>query len=209
MTEIHIEKKPKPVWPWIIGALLFILAIILVFGNGWQDNLKSEVAGEQEVPREVTEYISYVRETEPAEEMDLHHDYTSEGIQRLALALEALVDETDTEGTDMDDKKDRLKQTADFIQQDPYSSTHADSIRAAFNIASELIASIQQQNFPELTSETERVRSAARDVDPQTLTLEQKTHVQHFFEESASALDAMAGRMNGNGRQNQERSYNH
>jgi hypothetical protein len=207
MADINIEKKPKSVWPWIVGSILFVLAIILIFGDGWQQKMgdDSPVAGITNgngVPQEIEDYIAFVRTTEPSREMEMDHDYTAEGIQKLAAALDALVNETDSD-VNINDKKDRLKQTADYIQQDPYSTSHADSIKAAFTIASEIIASVQQQNFPGLSSETASVKSAAQNIDPGTQTLDQKEQVKDFFEESASALDAMAKHMNGNGNHNQ------
>jgi hypothetical protein len=204
MTEIHIEKKPKPLWPWIIGALFIVLAIILIFGDTWQKNIgddlpAADITGNKAVPQEIENYIAFVKNTEPNEEMEKNHQYTSEGIQKLASALDALVDETAVDVI-INEKKDRLRQTAAYFQQDPYSSSHADSIKMAFNLASEIIMSMQQQAFPELGSEAESVRSAAQNVDQETLTLDQKGQVKTFFEESASAIDAMARNINGNGK---------
>jgi hypothetical protein len=204
MAEIKIEKKNRPVWPWILAAVIVILAVVLLIPGDTGRNAEqavTEITGNDrgEVPNEISEYVTFVKGREGTDEMGLHHEYTSEGIRKLSSALEALVDETGTDDNRMNENKNRLREIADYIQDDPQSLTHADSIRAAFVIASDVIVSVIDQNFPELKSESERVQSSARDVGPETATLEQQESVQSFFEESASALNEIAKRWNENG----------
>ncbi|MDQ3190841.1 MAG: hypothetical protein M3Q58_04535 [Bacteroidota bacterium] len=194
MTEIHVQKKKKPVWPWVVGLILIVVVILLLVDNGAQKKAEMAVT-EREIPEEVTDYILYVRQTDASDTMNIHHEYTSEGIQKLASALEALVDEINSQEVEMDEKKDRLNQIADYIQKNPQQLTHSDSIRAAFELASDIIVTIQQAHFPEVSEDVQNLQSAATAVNPGTPTLDQSAQIEGFFEESASALDALAQRM--------------
>ncbi|MBA3901528.1 MAG: hypothetical protein H0X62_15220 [Bacteroidetes bacterium] len=212
MAEIDIQKKKKPIWPWILGILVIIAAIVLLGREETRDEVGETVApitnGEAEVPEEISEYVAYIRQTEPTEEMGIHHEYTAEGLRKLASALDALVSETDTDDVEISDKRGRIEEAANYIQQDPYAGTHADTIKAAFVVASQVILALQRQNFPDLSNEAQNLHSTAQDIDAQTLTLEQQEGVKEFFEESASTLDAMARRWNenGNGTRNGDRT---
>jgi hypothetical protein len=201
MAEIKIEKKDRPVWPWILAAIIVIFAAVLLLRDDTRQDAKQVVSGTTsddrgEVPDEISQYVAYVQGRDGTQEMDLHHEYTSEGIQKLASALDALVDETDTENTEVNDKRDRLKDIADYIQDDSQSLTHADSIRTAFVIASDVIASVIAQNFPELSAESQNVQSSARELSTEKPTLEQRDNVQGFFEDSATALNEISKRWN-------------
>jgi oligoendopeptidase F len=206
MAEINIQKKKRPIWPWILGILVIVAAIILLGRDDTRKEAEQAVApitnGDSEVPEEISEYVAFVRTSDTEQQMEIDHNYTAEGLQRLASALDALVSDTETDNMNMDDRKNRIEEVANYIQQDPHAGTHADSIRAAFMVASEVIEAVQRQNFPNLSGEAQSVRSAAQGIDPNTLTLEQTENVKRFFDESASALNEMAKRWNGNGNGN-------
>jgi hypothetical protein len=212
MAEIDIQKKKKPIWPWLLGILVLIAAIVLLGRDQTNDDTREAVTptteSRREVPEEISEYVSYVNQSDGTAEMGPNHEYAAEGLRKLAAAIDALVNETDTDDSQISDKRNRIEEAANYIQQDPYAGTHADSIKAAFMLASEVIASVQSQNFPELSNEAQNLRNTAQDINPQTLTLEQRSGVQEFFEESASTLDAMARRWNENGNGNQNGTRN-
>ncbi|HET6245194.1 MAG: hypothetical protein H0V01_12005 [Bacteroidetes bacterium] len=194
MAEIHIQKKKKPVWPWVIALILIIVVILLLVDNGEQRVIDSDLA-KTEVPEEVTDYIKYVRQTDPEEKMDQSHEYSSQSILKLASALDALVNETNSETAEIKEKKEQLKQTAQNIQKDPQSLAHADSLRSAFELASDIIVAVQEEHFPEVSNEVQNLKSTARAVDPNTPALKQGTQIIDFFEEAAFALDAMTQKM--------------
>jgi hypothetical protein len=202
MAQIDIQKKKKPIWPWILGILVIIAAIVLLGREDTPQEAEETVApvtnGTTQVPEQISEYVAYVQQADPSEEMGIHHEYTAEGLRKLASALDALVSETNTENVEITDQKNRIEEAANYIQQEPYAGTHADTIKAAFVVAAQVISTVQRQNFPNLSTEAQNLSSTARNIDPQTLTLEQKEGVQEFFDQSASTLDAMAKRWNGN-----------
>ncbi|WP_224995648.1 hypothetical protein [Cesiribacter sp. SM1] len=212
MAEIRVEKKDnKPIWPWIIGALLLIGLIWAVAELFDSEEPEREVAAvEQPVVEDrtvieeervannqmaapVSEYITFAEQDEQSPDMGLDHEYTSQGIQKLKAALVALADEHGAGNADIQQKKQDMEQAADKIQQDPTSLQHANTIKDTFTKASNLMASIQQNSFPDASDEVEEVKSAAESIDVNTQTLNQKDAVKEFFNESSEAIQAMAG----------------
>jgi hypothetical protein len=89
---------------------------------------------------------------------------------------------------------DKLRNYADQLQKDHTSTDHADLIREAFVLASDMIDSIEEQISPRLDSDVDEVRRAAEAIDPGKLTLQQKTKVEIFFDRAGSVLEVMARR---------------
>lgn len=211
MAEIHIQKKKKPVWPWILAAvvvLAIILWIVVDTDNNDQQRQTAVVDQTEQIQQQdaftdqqdnqrtdaVDDFISFVQESNAREEMDLDHDYTAEGISLLSAALNDMVNQLGVEDVDMQQKRDNLNRKADQIQQDPASTQHADTIRSAFISSADIMSNLQQQHFPNLDGEVNNVRETAQAVDPNTLTLEQKQNVKAFFSSSAQALHEMTNR---------------
>lgn len=205
MAEIHIEKKKKPVWPWILGALLLLAGIIWLVVDTDSGNDNNQTATEQTYVQEevytdqqenlssnaVEEFVTFVQDNNARQEMDLNHDYTAEGIRLLSAALNDVVDKLGTEDVNINQKKDYLNQKAQRIQQDPASTQHADTIRSAFITSAELMADIQSEHFPNLDDQVSNVKETAENIDPNTQTLNQKENVKAFFSSSAQALHDM------------------
>lgn len=212
MAEIKVERKDSnsnPIWPWIVGILLLLLIVWGLVEFFQTDEPEFRATREVVAPVEETEsrpesmqmserpsqpvnsFISFVEEGEESPEMGLHHNYTSEGIERLSLALAALADEEAPDDVEISQKKESMQQSADRIQQDPESLQHANIIKETFMEATALMESIQQHSFPDSESEVEDVRSAAEDLEVDTPTLEQEEKVKDFFRNASDALQAM------------------
>lgn len=214
MAEIRVEeKKNRPIWPWIIGALLLIgliWAVAELFDNEEprrevaaveqpvedRTRIEEERVANNQMAAPVNEFVAYVENDERSPDMGLDHAYTSEGIQKLRAALVALADQHGAGDANIDQQKRDMEQAADKIQQDPTSLQHANHIKDAFTKASTLMASIQQRSFPDAEDEVEDVRSAAESIDVNTQTLDQKDDVKKFFDESSEAIQEMAGTTN-------------
>lgn len=211
MAEIKVEHKEnnnKPIWPWIVGILLLLLVVwglVEFFQTDEEEYMatrevvapvETESAPETMQMSErdagpVNNFVSFVEEDEESPEMGLDHNYTSEGIERLSVALAALADENAPDDVEISQKKESMQQSADRIQQDPESLQHANIIKETFMEATSLMESIQQHSFPDRESEVEDVRSAAEELDVETPTLEQEEKVKDFFRNASDALQAM------------------
>lgn len=202
MAEIEIQRKKPPIWPWILGALVLVALLwFLVDQTGQrepdQDTVANitgiEPAAEPTGPmlNEVQQFVTFVRENQPTEEMGLNHEYTSTGIRNLADALNAIAKQTDNHNDQIEQKHEELLQMADQIQKDPESTQHANVIRDAFTTSADLMEQLQRNLYPHLNDQVAEVRQAAQSVDPGNLTLDQKIDVKQFFERASDAVQAM------------------
>lgn len=197
MAEIKIEKK-TPKWPWIL-AILAILAVAIYFlafaddGDYDDTDRMTETTEVEETPREtavenaaVATFVTLVRQD--PDQMDLDHEYTNEALTELIDATEAMAAEIDY---DIRKDIDKARKLAKMIEEDPYETTHANSIREAAGILAGALQRIQQNAFPDMSAQADRVQNAAGDIKPDVLTLEQKGAVKGFFSASADLLNEM------------------
>lgn len=189
MAEIKIEKKP-PVWPWILLGLLLVGFLVYWFAlreDGTDDNMAmEEVEVENTTTGPVAEYLTFVdNDTEP---MGLDHEYAHDGLMKLTAATQAVADQADY---DVKADLDQVKEYANKIEVDPTATTHANSIQKAAEILAGSLHKMQEAKYPQLGNEAQSVVSAAGEIDPDVLTLDQKPAVKGFFNEAASLLRRM------------------
>lgn len=203
MAEEHVEQRK---WPGLWLKILAFVVIGLLMWAVWQffkegtktardgtpDTTVAVPAVIVDVPAQVSDFASFIRDNPAQEAMTLEHDYTSDGIRRLANALAAIVDQHDITDPDIKDKLDLLREHADRLQKDHHSTQHADTVRDAFILATGLIASIERQIEPDMKDGVSEVRRAAEAIDPDKLVLDQKAEVETFFKETSRLLNEMA-----------------
>ncbi len=196
MAEIKIEKK-MPVWPWVLVILAVIGILIYVFALNDDVDTTEEITEETtEQPADtrqealnnstVTAFVSFIKED--PDQMGLDHEFTNEALLKLTNATQAMADET---GYDIRTQMEVVKTNAEKISTDPFETTHANSIRESANILAQALQNIQQNAFPDLTSEAGEVNSAVTAIEMDVLTLDQKEDVKNFFRESADLLEKM------------------
>ena len=84
-----------------------------------------------------------------------------------------------------------VKKHADQITQDPFETTHANSIRKAAGILTDAMQNMQKAKYPNLSGRADEDRDAANSIKPDVLTLEQRESVKTFFGKSADLLRNM------------------
>lgn len=196
MAEIKIEKK-KPIWPWILAALIVLGGLTYLFINKNADD--ELVANEQETTDAVTNtadpydadpavasYVQYVEND--ADKMGLDHNYTNEALSRLMAATEA---KAAMVGYDATTDLSKVKEYAEKIATDPFETTHASSIRKATDILTTTMQNMQEAKFPNLNGEIDELRQASAAIDPGVLTLDQKQAVKAYFDKASDVLQAM------------------
>ncbi len=205
MAEIKIEKK-KPIWPWILAALV-LLAVVLFFVFN-DRNETEEVAGMTEVENAdrlgandygatsdnngmnnngaVASYVQFVENSSAS--MGLDHEYSNEALSKLMAATQAKANQI---GYDAQADLDKVKTYADKIATDPYETSHANSIRKAAELLTTALQNMQKAEYPQLSNEAEQLREASAAIDPSELTLNQKEEVKNYFEEAANLLQKM------------------
>lgn len=202
MAEIHIERDKRPTWILVILAFLLVgvVAWIAIRQMGADDAVDQapvsqvtspapdsiSVAG---APVAVNEYLRYAARHE-ATDADHAHTYTADGIRRLAAALGAMAERDTTSEASVGSRARMLADRADALQRNPASTEHARYARQAFDAATALIATMP--NAGAATTQIDSLRSAAGALDADGLLLPQAAVVQHFFDQAASALRALA-----------------
>lgn len=201
MAEINIEKK-KPVWPWILLAIL-ILGLIAWFVLDDDDDVEEVTATEmvEEDRRDsMTENASSNKEATTAlaayrkhvnsdtAKMGLDHVYTHKS---LTLLTEALKQTAKQHNYNIEKDLSVVKQNADEIQKDPMSLKHADKIEVAFNNLTTAFKNFQNAKFSDLANDVKDLQDQADKLKPAEQTLEQKQIVKGYFDKAADLLNQM------------------
>lgn len=203
MAEINVEKKRTNTWPWIIAALVVALLMGMFLAPDDEDVGEETGADESAVtayeepgvedPAATTAdtdewrmggaagFLAFVEGEEPTAEVGRAHDYTSEGITRLASAIEERIEDADARDGAIDARLEQMRQQASALQAEQDSGRHAAMAREAFVTGADLIATLNAGAAGE-------VRQAAEAIQPEQPLLEQTAQVKRFFERASEAL---------------------
>jgi hypothetical protein len=199
MAEIKIEQK-KHIWPWVLAGL--VVAALLIYFLVFRDSSNNTEAatdadyvtntnepdriGVRETNGTVAAYIDFVEKSN--DRMSLDHAYTNEALLKLIEATKAKADEV---GYEVRADLDNVREYAKMITNDPFETTHADSMRKAAGILTNVLHNIQKAHYPRLEDEVEDLQSATESIKPAVLTLEQKDAVKNFFAKASDLLQKM------------------
>jgi hypothetical protein len=199
MAEIRIERR-KQAWPWVIVGI--VVAALLLYFLVFRDSDKNTeaVTDEDYVTntngtdlQEVNEnnstvaaYVSFVENTR--KKMGLDHAYTNEALLKLIVATNAMADEV---GYEVRADLGKAEEHAQMITEEPFETTHADAIRKASDILTNVLQNIQTAHYPGLADEVGELKRASQSIKPEVLTLDQKDAVKNFFEKASDLLQKM------------------
>ncbi|EIA08954.1 hypothetical protein [Flavobacterium frigoris] len=199
MAEIKIEKK-KPVWPWLLVGLVIVALLVyfLVFRDNGENTEavteadyitntnESDLLGVKENNGTVAAYVNFVENNK--ENMSLDHEYTNEALLKLIEATDAMANEV---GYDVQGDIEKAREYAKMIEQDSFETTHADNIRKADDILTNILQNIQKAKYPGLADEVTALKSALESIKPGVLTLDQKDVVKNYFAKASGLLQKM------------------
>ena len=220
MAQRRIEEKPKgggSVWPWIIGLLLLGL---IVWGVAEAFDESEEVYTEEVVEdgdevagvatgidennnyndydevegNQIAAVATYMNTTSDMEgEMGLGHEFSHRALTELADATQALAEEKGLMAeASIKEKSDQIDRLADDIMQDPMAGDHADKIKMAAMLITEMLEDIDMRtNNGEGAADLDALRQEAQAMDASTLTLDQKMDVRSFFGQARTVLQNM------------------
>lgn len=193
MTEIKIEKE-KPVWPWILTGLgILALLIYLLFSYTHTEESAeikntegTELINVHENNSTVAAFVAFVNND--TNKMGLDHAYSSQAVLKLTGAISAMAGEI---GYNVQADVDKAKEYADKITNDRFETTHAENIRKAADILSACLQKMQQAKYPTLAPDAEELKKVSATINPDVLTLDQKSAVKSFFIKAADLLQKM------------------
>ena len=128
----------------------------------------------------VEEFLAFAAGT-PGQDVPaigLGHEYTAEGLLRLAAAIESLAGDPKVSTRR---QLSALRNHATRLRDDPSSVAHADIARAAFTSAATLLTDVTGSGADEL-------RRAAGAIDPDRRLLDQMDHIRRGFDLAADHL---------------------
>jgi hypothetical protein len=191
------NTKHQPKWfagPWIATLLGLFVVIGIIFWAVTREGPVEDITeteahavsepaattGISAPTRDYLEFSGVVPDGDEPPPFGLKHEYTAEGIRKLATALEALAKQHPTVA------EPRLagdfRASADRLEQDPTSTDHADIVRRVFISAAEIIDGLDE-------TEGKTLRELAETIDPNRPLLEQQSAVRMFFRQSAEAIE--------------------
>jgi hypothetical protein len=134
----------------------------------------------------VAAYVNFIENNK--EQMSLDHAYTNEALLTLIEATNAMANEV---VYDVQADIEKVREYAKMISSDPFETTHADNIRNADDILTNVFQNIQKAKYPGLAVEVTALKSASEAIKPGILTLEQKDAVKNYFAEASDLLQKM------------------
>ena len=205
MADIRIEeKKGSSVIPWIIGLLLLGLLIwgaAEIFG----DDDTEDVVAEEPIAEEPTAPVATTTDYAPAiaafmattndmeGEMGLDHEFSHRALTELADASVAVAESKGVaDAASADSKADRVKRLADDITKDPMADDHADKIKQAALLITEILEDVNDQaDNGNATDALISLRKEAQALSSSALTLDQKEDVRSFFAQARTVLEQL------------------
>ena len=187
MAEIKIEKK-KPVWPWILLALIVLGLIWYIFMRDDDNRIEDEPVVTEQVAEEYDDYSAialysdYIADTD---KMGVDHEYSNEALNYLIDAVEEKADMLDV---DVKADINEARKNASEITEDPNKLNHANLIKSSGEIIVRALTTLQTAKFPTLTDDVAKVNTAVNEIDASDKTLDQKDKVNNFFKSAESLL---------------------
>ena len=198
MAEIEIEKK-KSIWPWILVAILLILALLYFFVwadddiddvDDMDDTTTEQVMQEEPQTNDATqmsavqEYSNYIDNPE----MGIDHEYANGALLELIAATRSVAEK---QNVNIEAELSEAKNKAEKITEDPMKLTHANKIKNSGETITRALQTLQDQKFPDMKEEYTAVEEALGKIQPDEETLNQKEAVKSFFEKAEELLISM------------------
>ncbi len=150
------------------------------------DTKETDLINVKENNSTVAAYINFVETGK--NKMSLDHEYTNETLSKLIEATNAMAGEV---GYEVQADLEKVREYAEMIEKDSFVTTHADSIRKADDILTNVLQNIQKAKYPGLINEVAELKIASESIKPGVLTLDQKDEVKTFFSKAADLLYKM------------------
>lgn len=193
--------------PWILGALIGI-GLIWLFTNIvdipdedatiavdtlQSPNLNEEKPAAGTAPTAVDRVAEFIRfaDQNRAARVGPEHIYASDGMGLLAAAIDALSEQFMADSSEMEPRLQRLRAAAETIRQHGDSSNGSAEVRNAFQVAAEMLSTVQRQSFPQAAQQMEGVRQTATAIHAQRPLPDQITAIEAYFRQVGITLRTM------------------
>ena len=201
MAEIKIQKKRNPVWLWIIAIILIGIIIWILFSyanftkKGGELSIFTDSTQKQQeavldsnIVSEINNFDLFVNNS--AKENNLI-DYTKEGLHKLSVVLNTMINQNDTLQVSLKDQQDTLRKDIDNIDSYSDKSKNSMDIKNAFLSITGLMQSIQNKKYDSLDTRVSEVKFTAQSIDAMQPIQTQEIKIKEFFKRSDIVLKLM------------------
>lgn len=216
MADIDVQRREgAPIWLWLVGAALLALLIWAIFAITGRDDEQigmvqdtTMVAATETAPvvtpapvdgapAALTEYMNECRLEEGTrpEDMGVEHEFSVNCFERLASSIEAVAQQRAADAAVRQHVEVIRRNAQQIRQSDPISTEHAAQTREAAAAGASALEAMQQSAQTadaQLQSSVAEVRSAAQQISPDALQLEQRGDVRTYFARAGDALNRLA-----------------
>jgi hypothetical protein len=213
MRTQRFGEQRRPIAIWLALGLLLAAAVAWMLLNlfaGERSTTASASNGESMpaavlgdtiagAPQLVNEYLLFVALHQGTAHANRSHDYTADGLRRLAAALSAVLQFEPETGASQRMQVESLYRRADDLRRDSTSLEHAELARGAFTTAEQVSRWLQERNAPAAALQLDELRTAASDIDPTVPLLQQISKVERCFDRAGAVLRSLTPRRDVNG----------
>lgn len=218
MAEIKLERKKRPMWPWILLALLLLLLIIWAIVAAMRPDEEvvptvtaiGETVGTLDtaplagtgtaagLPQQVQNYMRTcaVAEGVEPETMGREHEFSTNCLELLADSMSAVAAQRPSDPNITQQIESVRQQVSEIRQSEATSLQHSNATRRAAESAG-IALSAMQQTFAgtndQARQSVEQARNAAQQIQATQPLLEQKDALRSFFRQAGTALQNLAG----------------
>ncbi len=145
--------------------------------------------GQAEITDEVAEFRAFALQDPTQVEIGSEHEFTGDGLEHLASALNSLADEVDVNDGAFEALTAQLGENADQLRNEETSEQHAMVIQQSFTAAAQALERLQAQagSQPD-ADQIEQLRQAAMEIQPNELLLNQREQVMGAFQQASESL---------------------
>jgi hypothetical protein len=203
MAEIHIQKKKRSVWPWLLGILLVAAVILYILftlegtreididvpfssdttGENLNDSLSAAIKYEA-----VNEYITFVRDSSSIIDKGNAKEFTSNGLRLINSALSSVLQEDSAANKNIVNQNDSLRKYAEELMKKSNDGKQGVIVKKSFITVSDIFNSIYMKKNS-VDNRINNLEEIAQSIRNKELN-DQKDVIKRFFEKSGEILQS-------------------
>lgn len=159
--------------------------------SGWLADIPQWNQGRQMYSRTLARYNRWMHNLDGG--VNVTHDYTYEGLEKLTQTIEAIVIVNHLDIDRLYQRTDKIMALGNSLQSAENVDQHALIARKAFVEVAKLVEDITQHPGLKLNEHAAKLlRKSAEQIDPEILYIEQAGYTYNFFQEAQQLLNDMS-----------------
>ena len=213
MAEIDLQKKRNGIWPWLLAALVLVVAVVAALALMNDDETEFadvpiveeplvpvvvDPPGADGTPAQLSTFISDCTRPEgvSAEDMSRAHDFTVQCLEKLRGSIDGVIAGNRADNGNVSSRMDGFTTAVDRLRNsEATAGNHAALVRDAATTAASVIDAAATDMFAgadQIATAAQEVEQSANVISTDSALLEQRDALLAFFRESGEALTQMA-----------------